>query len=229
MNALRETMQAIEPLNREYLETQVLQRLRLAIQTNQLKPGQRLLELEIAKQMGVSRVPVRQAIHILEHEGLVVTEPGRGAYVVNVSEQDISEIYGLRTALEVYAIARVAQKSEPKDVDRLQSIVDEMLTQANQNPHPDQNPLDLKFHETLCELTGNRRLIEAWRRLSTQVRMVLALKMLVYDDSLTIPQGHQRVVNAIREHDVATAQRVLAEHIARSEERLRKGYPPSHS
>jgi DNA-binding GntR family transcriptional regulator len=53
--------------------------------------------------------------------------------------------------------------------------------------------------------------------------------MLVYDDSLTIPQGHQRVVNAIREHDVATAQRVLAEHIARSEERLRKGYPPSHS
>lgn len=220
-------MQAIEPLNREYLEAQVLQRLRLAIQTSQLKPGQRLIEVEIAKQMGVSRVPVRQAIHILEHEGLVVTEPGRGAYVVNLSEQDIKEIYGLRAALEVYAIAQVAEKAEPKDIDRLQSIVDEMIVQANQSPHPDQNPLDLQFHETLCELSGNRRLLEEWRRLSTQVRMVLALKMLVDDDSLTIPQSHRRLVDAIRAHDVATAHRVLAEHIATSERRLRKGYPPS--
>ncbi len=219
----------IEPLNREYLEEQVLRRLRLAIQTNQLKPGQRLLEIEIAKQLGVSRVPVRQAIHILEHEGLVVTEPGRGAYVINLSDQDISEIYGLRTALEVYAISQVAQIAQAQDIDMLQSIVDEMLVQANQKPHPDQNPLDLKFHETICQLTGNRRLIEEWRRLSTQVRMVLALKILVFDDSLTIPQGHQRLVNAIREHDVATAQHVLAEHIAISEQRLRKGYPPSNS
>lgn len=222
-------MQPIEPLNREYLETRVLERLRLAIQINQFKPGQRLMEGEIAKQMGVSRVPVRQAIHLLEHEGLVVTEPGRGAYVVNLSDRDIAEIYGLRTALEVYAISLLAQNAEPQDVDTLQAIVDQMLDEAKQNDHPDQNPLDLKFHETLCELSGNHRLLEAWRRLSTQVRMVLALKRLVYDDSLTIPQSHQRVVNAIRDHDVATAQRVLGEHIANSEKRLRTGYPPGES
>ena len=219
----------LEPLNTELLEVKVLERLRLAIQTNQLKPGQRLIEEEIARQMGVSRVPVRQAIHILERDGLVVIEPHRGATVVSLSDQDIEEIYGLRTALEIYAIGLVIQKVSESDIDALQNIVDQMIKQANQDPRPDQTHLDLKFHSTICELSRNRKLLDAWERLSTQVRMVLALKTLVFDDSQTIPQGHQRVVDAIRKRDVATAQHILSDHIAMSAERLRIGYTPMRS
>lgn len=221
MSTLRDTD---EQLGTELLEAKVLDMLRTAIQNNELKPGQRLVEEEIARKMGVSRVPVRQAIHILERDGLVVTEPHRGASVVDLSDQDIEEIYGLRTALEMYAIGLAVSKAQEKDIDALQSIVDEMRKQASEDVSPDQNQLDLKFHQTVCELSGNHKLVEAWERLSTQVRMVLALKNLVYNDAQTIPQGHQRVVDAIRQRDAAAAQQILAEHIAASAKRVLKGY-----
>jgi len=218
-----------DQLGTELLEVKVLETLRTAIQNNELKPGQRLVEEEIARKMGVSRVPVRQAIHILERDGLVVTEPHRGATVVDLSNQDIEEIYGLRTALEMYAIGLATCRAQENDIEALQAIVDEMRKQASADPYPDQNHLDLKFHETICELSGNHKLVEAWQRLSTQVRMVLALKNLVYNDAQTIPQGHQRVVDAIRQRDAAVAQQILAEHIAASAKRVLKGYTPGTS
>lgn len=218
-----------EQLGTELLEVKVLENLRAAIQNNELKPGQHLVEEEIARKLGVSRVPVRQAIHILERDGLVVTEPHRGATVVDLSDQDIEEIYGLRTALEMYAIGLAATKAQEKDIDALQSIVDEMRKQASQDARSDQNHLDLKFHETICELSGNRKLVEAWQRMSAQVRMVLALKNLVYNDAQTIPQGHQRVVDAIRRRDAVAAQQILADHIAASAKRVLKGFSPGTS
>jgi DNA-binding GntR family transcriptional regulator len=185
-----------------------------------------LIEEDIARQMGVSRVPVRQAIHMLERDGLVVTEPHRGASVINLSDDDIEEIYGLRIALEMYAIAQAVVRAPPqKEIDALQLIVDQMRKQASEDVPPDQNQLDLKFHETICEMSGNRKLLEAWQRLSTQIRMVLALKNLVNNDSRTIPEGHQRVVDAIRRGDAATAQRILADHIKASAKRVLKIYP----
>lgn len=224
MNSLRNVM---EPVSSELIEVKVLERLRSAIQTNKLKPGQRLVEKEIARQLGTSRVPVRQAIHILERDGLVVIEPRRGATVVDLSDEDVDEIYGLRTALETYAIALVVARAQEGDLDALQDIVDQMFKRATENARPDQTNLDLKFHETLFKLSGNAKLLEAWRRLSNQVRVILALKTLVYDDSQFIPRGHQRVLDAIRKRDAATAQRVLSEHIGMSAEQLRKGSAPN--
>ncbi len=218
----------MEPISAELLENKVLEKLRSAIQTSKLKPGQRLVEKEIARQMGVSRVPVRQAIHVLERDGLIVIEPHRGATVVDLSDQDIEEIYGLRTALETYAIALLVEKAQESDINALQDIVDRMIKRATENHRPDQTNLDLKFHETLCLLSGNHRLLEAWLRLSTQLRMILAFKTLVFDDTQFIPRGHQRIVEAIRRRDVATAQHVLSEHIAMSAEQLRKGFASSH-
>ncbi len=215
-----------EHLTTELLPERVLERLRRAILTNQLKPGQRLIEEEIARQMGVSRAPVRQAIRILERDGLVVAEPHRGATVADISDQDIEDIYELRTALEIYAIELVVERAKDAEIDTLQDIVDRMRSEANQDPSPDQNQLDLKFHETICLLSANRKLLEAWQRLSSQVRMILSLKNLVYNDWQTLPDGHQRIIDAMRQRDGANAQRVLKEHIAASAKRIRKGLRP---
>lgn len=213
--------------NTELLSVKVLEQLRTAIQQNQLKPGQHLFEEEIARQMGVSRVPVRQAIHMLERDGLVVIEPHRGASVVNLSDQDIEEIYGLRIALEMYAIAQATVRPQESQLAALQSIVDQMRKQASEDIVPDPNQLDLKFHEMICEMGGNRKLLEAWQRLSSQIRMVLALKNLVNNDARTIADGHQRVLDSIRQRDAATAQQILVGHIQASAKRILKSYPRS--
>ncbi len=227
--SMRDSHDVMEPVRSELIEAKVLEKLRSAIQTNKLKPHQRLVEKEIARQMGVSRVPVRQAIHVLERDGLVVIEPRRGATVVDLSDQDVEEIYGLRTALETYAIGLVVQKAQESDINALQDIVDRMIRRATENHRPDQTNLDLKFHETICMLSGNRKLLEAWQRLSTQLRTILAFKTLVFDDTQFIPRGHQRVVDAIRRRDATTAQRVLSEHIAMSADQLRKGFASSNT
>lgn len=225
MSTIRDLGEAQSSQTTELVSLKVLENLRLAIQQNKLKPGQHLVEEEIAKQMGVSRVPVRQAIHILQRDGLVVIEPHRGASVINLSDQDIEEIYGLRIALEMYAIAQAVVRARPDEIDELQSIVDQMRKQASEDVPPDQNQLDLKFHETICRMGGNRKLLESWQKLSTQIRMVLALKNLINNDSQTLPEGHQRVVNAIRQRDAVTAQQILVEHIKASAKRVLKGSP----
>ncbi len=222
MSSIRDS---VESQNTELLSVKVLENLRTAIQQNQLKPGQHLFEEEIARQLGVSRVPVRQAIHKLERDGLVVIEPHRGASVVNLSDQDIEEIYGLRIALEMYAIAQATGRAQKKEIAVLQAIVDQMRKQASEDIVPDPNQLDLKFHETICEMSGNHKLLEAWQRLSTQIRMVLALKNLVNNDARTIADGHQRVIDAIRKGDAGTAQQILVGHIQASAKRILKVYP----
>lgn len=211
----------MRPLNRETLESQAFQTLRTAIRTGELKPGQRLIEGTLATSMGVSRIPIREAIRSLERYGLVVSQPGRGACVVNPSTEDVHEIYGLRQALECYALELVINGPHHGDaVERLQELASAMGPASRSHRRDELMKIDLRFHETLCELSGNNRLLDAWHRLSDQVAILLQLKDLVHDDSGDLPGGHQRIVDAIRTRSVASAQQLLRAHIARSASRL---------
>lgn len=211
----------MRPLNRETLESQAFQSLRTAIRTGELKPGQRLIEGTLANSMGVSRIPIREAIRSLERHGLVVSEPGRGACVVSPSTADVHEIYGLRQALECYALELVISgPGHAEAVERLQELASAMRPASRAHRRDELMEIDLRFHETLCELSGNGRLLEAWHRLSDQVAILLQLKDLVHDDSGDLPGGHQRIVDAIRTSDVASAQELLRAHIAKSASRL---------
>ncbi len=213
-------LSAVETLTRETLQDKALRSLRLAIQTGELGAGQRLVESELAAQMGVSRVPVREALMILERDGLVVTEPGRGATVVNLSDDDVHEIYGMRVALETYAVELLLRRATEERLAILQSLVDGMRAHALTGARVRLGDLDLEFHRTLCQLAGNQRLVEAWRPISDQIRLLLQLKDRVVDDSMTLPQGHQLIVDAIRGGDLAQAQQVLRIHISRSAEKV---------
>ena len=114
----------LKPVDRETLKSKVYKVLREAIQTGALHPDQHLVEEEISNQLGVSRVPVREAITFLEQDGLVVRELGRGARVANPSEKDVEDIYGLRIALELHALVINIEKISDDDLQRLEKLVD---------------------------------------------------------------------------------------------------------
>jgi GntR family transcriptional regulator of gluconate operon len=219
-------IQSLEPLVHESLKSKVARSLRLAIQTGQLAPGQHLVEEEIAQQLGVSRVPVREAIRMLEADGLLDTEHGRGARVANPSEVDIEEIYGLRIALESYCMSRVIDRGDKQDVELLQALVDEMSVWQVGDDRTALLELDLLFHERMCEMANNEKLLSTWRSQMAQLRMLLVLSDAYLEDPGGIARGHQRIVNAINQGDLEEAQEVLIKHFNMSKERIlqdRKG------
>jgi DNA-binding GntR family transcriptional regulator len=212
-------IQSLEPLVHESLKSKVARSLRAAIQTGQLEPGQRLVEEEIANQLGVSRVPVREAIRVLEADGLLVTEHGRGASVANPSEVDIEEIYGLRIALESYCLSKVIE-NERSDIDSLQKLVDRMSEWRKGDDRTELLELDLRFHERLCEMVSNEKLLITWRSQMAQLRMLLVLSDAYIEDPGGLERGHQRIVDAIYRRDLREAQKVLTEHFEKSKERI---------
>jgi len=213
-------IQALKPVDRESLKSKVSRVLREAIQTGALKPDQRLVEEEISSQLGVSRVPVREAIAFLEQDGLVVRELGRGARVANPSEKDIEEIYGLRIALELHALVIAIEKIDKDDLQTLQELVNSMSECIEAGDVSRLVEIDLSFHETLCSMTGNQRLLDAWKSHIFQLRMLLALSGSAGYDVRNMLKGHQQIIVALREGNLAEARTILNDHICRSRDRL---------
>jgi GntR family transcriptional regulator of gluconate operon len=213
-------IQSLEPVVHESLKSKVARSLRSAIQTGQLEPGQHLVEEEIASQLGVSRVPVREAIRVLEADGLLVTEHGRGARVANPSLEDIEEIYGLRVALESYCLSDIIDKGDEASIEVLQSLVDRMSEWKPGDDRTDLLELDLIFHERMCEMSDNARLLSTWRSQMAQLRVLLVLSDAYLEDPSGIARGHQRIVDAVRRRDLEEAQRVLQHHFDKSKERI---------
>ena len=211
---------SLEPLVHESLKSKVARSLRTAIQSGQLKPGQHLVEEELAHQLGVSRVPVREAIRILEADGLLVTEHGRGASVANPSETDIEEIYGLRTALESYCLSRIIERMSETEIDHLQQLVDRMFEWDPEGDRVELLEMDLDFHERLCEMADNEKLLQTWRSQMAQLRMLLVLSDAYLEDPGGIAKGHQRIVDAIHEGNIPKAHKVLQRHFNKSKERI---------
>jgi len=215
-------IQALTPVDRETLKSKVFRVLREAIQTGALKPDQRLIEEEISAQLGVSRVPVREAIAFLEQDGLVVRKLGRGARVANPSEKDIEDIYGLRIALELHALVIAIEKINKDDLQTLQELVNSMSECIETEDVSRLVEIDLSFHETLCRMTGNQRLLDAWKSQIIQLRMLLALSGSAGYDVRNMIKGHQQIIVALREGNLAGARSILNDHIHSSRDRLLK-------
>lgn len=194
--------------------------IREAILAGQLKPGERLLEVDLAQQLGISRAPVREAIRQLESEGLVVGLPHRGTFVVKLSPQDLWEIYTLRAAIEGLAVHLVASAPDPEIIQKLEALVQQMRDAAERDQRKELPRLDLLFHETICQATGHRRLIEAWQSMHAQVKMFISLSGHYEVPPQQLVAYHEEVLAAIRSADPAQAEKLLREHILTVGERI---------
>jgi DNA-binding GntR family transcriptional regulator len=199
------------------LSEHVAVQLREAIINDQLKPGQRIVEREIAEAMQTSRGPVRDALLLLEKEGLVVRYPHRGTFVTELSLEDAEEIYTLRQAIESLAVEYALQRATPEDLDGLDEQVQKMAAEVEAGYDLGKaTELDLEFHRTLCRISGHRRLLEAWEALSAQTRVLLLThrRRNPRDFTERAVEWHRSLVQAIRLGDVELAREELQKHLA---------------
>ena len=191
------------------LYQEVAELLRQRIFQRQLEPGSWIDEMKLAEEYGISRTPLREALKVLAAEGLVTMKVRRGAYVTEVSEQDLAEVYHLLALLESDAAAVVAQRATDADLKELQKLHAELASaQGNREKF---FALNERFHMRLLELAGNRwrnQMVADLRKVMKLNRHNSLLKSGRLEESL---QEHRAVMEALLRRDAeATLQRMQA-------------------
>lgn len=173
------------------LKSHVVERIRAAILTAVFKPGERLNETHLAQQLGVSRIPVREALLQLQEQGLVMNRPRRGMFVVSLSEEDVQRINSLRIILEAEAIKLCRANLTPSSAKRLETLVDKMEETTAESDF-DASKLDLEFHRTVWAASGNPYLEKTLNSLVTALFSHQALAYMTTSGSLHWPLRHHR-------------------------------------
>jgi len=173
-------------------------------------PGDRLVEMHIAREYGTSQGPVREALRELEMLGFVRSEPNRGTYVRDPWSRGMLEIYDVRAALEEFA-ARMATPKLSEDVSALQAEVDGMADAAVRNDVHATIEHSERFHRLIVEASDNQLLYTMWSSLSITDHTALTMVTLPLDLT-TVAESHQPIVDAIAAGDVEVACRVSREH-----------------
>ncbi|HVA20642.1 MAG TPA: GntR family transcriptional regulator [Candidatus Micrarchaeia archaeon] len=207
------------------LADEVAARVREAIVTGSLAPGQHLRETDLATMFEVSRSPVRDALVQLDHEGLVRLRRHRGAVVVGLSVEDVDELYTLRVSLELLAIRLVVARAGPDDVEELRRLADRVRDAAGTEPARTVAELDVRFHDQLYRLADHHRLYACWAMIQPQVYRFLLSRTIVNDDYRAIAADeHHELCDTIAAHDVAAATAMIERHLQEAYSRLRHEY-----
>ena len=178
---------------------QVARMLVQAIVQGRLAPGAKVVEAGIARELGVSRAPVREAARLLESQGLLVASPRRGFFVRKFAGDEIDEIYDLRLCVERHAGVLAARNLTAESRDALRRQIDVMHQTADLDDPARQVEEDYRFHRLICEIAGNRRLLRLFDDLASEMRMVIGLIGRLYDDPHEIARTHEPVLAAIEQ------------------------------
>lgn len=171
------------------------------------------MEARLAREMGISKFPIREAIRYLEREGLVVTFPFKGTYVSNFDEGDIEELYTLRSALEELAIRILMSKLDEEKIGKLDSILADMQKAANEQKVDKVISEDMRFHRTICELSGHRKLLKMWLTLQDQIKSFIAREEYFYGQSDQLVETHYPIIGAIKSGDSELVEKCVREHL----------------
>ncbi len=197
--------------------------LRQAIRDGILPPGERLMEIPLAEELGVSRTPIREAIRILEQEGLIVMIPRRGTYVADMSLKDVTEVFELRSILEELAAELAAERITNEEIEALEQHLVEIGNYMNENNLDKVVQADILFHEILYKASRNDRLVEMINNLREQTLRFRTLSMSQTGRLAKTWDEHRQLVEAISDHDVERARQIARIHMEESEKTLLEG------
>jgi DNA-binding GntR family transcriptional regulator len=204
------------------LSDDVASRLQAAILSGAFAPGERLREEALARALGVSRGPVREALAELERQGLVVINRNRGAVVAQLSRNDLEELYTLRLVIEELAIRRAAEFSDPQSNLAMQVRIDDMQIALERGiTEQEAAELDLEFHDLIYEAAKHRRLKETWTNMRPQIHILLLNRNVAdVDFREMLVSGHQDLLDGITRSDPDRASATLREHLGGSYDRV---------
>ena len=195
----------------------VFETLREAIINQTLKPGERLMEIQLAEEMGVSRTPVREAIRKLELEGLVVMVPRKGAYVAGISMKDIHEVYELRSALEALAASLAAVRITDEELEEMERQMVREAKETEENNLQGIVSIDTTFHDLLYQAAHNQRLGQFINILQEQLQRFRAATLSRPGRSKYALEEHKKIVEALANKDAKLAAKLATEHIENAE------------
>ena len=204
--------------NHKPLREMVYEELKMQILTGAIVPGTRMMEVELANQIGVSRTPIREAIRKLEKEGLVVTEPRRGAYASQISTKDMVEILEVRQNMEGLAAFFAASRMQPEQLDDLKEVAEKYNRAVADGNMEDMITYDTRFHRIIVESCNNKILVQMIEQLQ---ELVLRFRYIYYDDfkrAENMPEEHRLILDAIESGNADAAREAADVHIARLKE-----------
>ncbi|HEX5995566.1 MAG TPA: GntR family transcriptional regulator [Jiangellales bacterium] len=199
-------------LERTVMREQIKELLIQRILDGTYKPGERIVELQLVNELGVSQAPVREALRDLEAMRFIQTEPYKGARVRAVTRDELAESYPVRAALEELAGQMAAPRADAELLSRLEAEIQNMLTAARAQ---DQHGLlvhDARFHELVVEAAGNSVLLDAWSGLRIEAFTLVSM-LTSHLDLAAIANTHLPILEALRHGDAELTGKVMREHI----------------
>jgi len=191
------------------------QSLREAILDGRFAPGQRLLEPRLALALGISRGPLREALQVLERDGIVASTPRRGRIVQVIDASTIDEVYSLRTILESFAVERAIAQASEDSLASLDEALDRIREAADAGDAKAVAERDIEFHAILYDLSGHKLLRRAWQELFAGKLQVWIRVTTGTHTPLSEPyQNHAAIVSAIRARDTGLARSEVIAHVA---------------
>lgn len=212
----------LEISNYKPLREIVFEYLRNSILNGELEPGERLMELQLAQQLGVSRTPVREAIRKLELEGLVEMIPRKGAYVADVSIKDILDILEVRMFLEGLAAYFAAERMSDEEIEELKEISKKFENEIVTMEKEEMIELDNKFHDMIIKGSRNNKLLQIVQGLQEQFQRFRVIYFNEYNEHEDLVKYHTAIVNAISNRDSKEAQDYAQTHVEMIEESIIK-------
>ncbi|MDV8149625.1 GntR family transcriptional regulator [Arthrobacter sp. B10-11] len=190
--------------------------IRKLIVSGELAPGDKLNEPPLAERLGISRPPLREALRMLESEGLLEQTPRRGYRVVEMTESDINEIYSLRRALEMFALDLLLARKDPAAYSALDPIMTTMRAAAKRGDQTAVVQANVDFHTAVVEAAGHRRLTEAYRSLMLQMQLCMAANVIgearTKGDLSKGCERHAALLECLRSGDAERIRREVEEH-----------------
>ncbi|WP_026691901.1 GntR family transcriptional regulator [Peribacillus kribbensis] len=208
------------------LSEQIYEALREKIIKGELQPGDRIVELEVAKTYGVSQAPVREAFLKLAEEDLVVTQRNKGTFVSNFSADEIDQLYDFRLMLEEFAIKRSFEKLNDEDIKELKNYYNQMVHAGENNDLEKIRTSDEDFHTKIYKMADHKFLGSVWETLSSKLSRIWYLNSQVYFTDLSqLASIHAPILTAFENRDLKGCIKAFHEHV--NYERSQRGKSPS--
>ena len=205
---LQVTMDEFLPLRDVVFNT-----LRQAILTGELKPGERLMEIQLANKLGVSRTPIREAIRMLEQEGLAVTIPRKGAEVAKMTEKDMEDVLQIREALDELAAKIACEQISEEQLEELVATMHEFEESTKTDNVKKIAEADVKFHDIIYQATGNPKLVNMLNNLREQMYRYRVEYLKDERNYPTLMREHSEIVEGLMTKDKGRVTEAMHKHV----------------
>jgi DNA-binding GntR family transcriptional regulator len=209
-------MQKLVIKDTKTIRRRIYEHLREQLLNGEIQPHQHLVEAKIARDIGTSRTPVREALHSLELEGLIESIPRVGYLVKPISEQEVEEICEIRAAIEGLAARWAMEKAHKKLVEQLKkniSLSDEKVSKGDVRAFVD---MDAQFHEIISKFSGSKRLLELAQTLRRHMLRYRIQSIYSVDNVIRAIEGHKGIVQAIKKRDLDEVNQAIRNHMEQS-------------